>query len=190
MSTQIFPLTPDNRVPKKTKYRTLISESESGREQRRAKWGAPLRQFALEFRNRAKADADALEAFFEARQGAYDSFYFKNDSEKDAGATNLIEGEVVHAVYANENTSQVAEYPIDAATFKLYEDDVLIDPGDYTLNALTGLVTWVSKPGVGTEITASYDFYYIVRFEGDDIEIERLRVGVYNMKASLQEVRA
>lgn len=189
MSVEVFPLVPDNAVNKKKSFHTLITTGESGREQRRAKWGVPLREIELVFRNRTKTEAETLEDFFDSREGAYDSFYYKPLEEKAQGATYIIENESVHSSYADEDTSQISIYPIDASNFVLYDDGVAIDGADYTLNATTGVVTWITKPATTSVITASYDYYIPVRFDDDDLDIQRLRIGIYNMKIVLKEVR-
>ena len=42
---------------------------------------------------------------------------------------------------------------------------------DFTVDVLTGLVTFVSAPGNGTLITAGFEFDVPVRFDIDQVEI-------------------
>lgn len=76
-----FPLTPDFPVVETKKYSTLVSESESGVEQRRSKWSLPLREFDLSFSNREQADYDSLISFHDTMLGAFGTFNFNNPND-------------------------------------------------------------------------------------------------------------
>ena len=183
MSTQVFSLTADNKVGKKKSYQTLVSEAESGKEQRRSKWNSPLRTFNLVFTNRPKSEVQTLEAFFDARKGAYDSFYFKNPDD------NPITTEQVTGNYQQENTNNLLKFPVISGSVTLYRNGTLISSSDYAVNLTTGQISWVNKPTSGSVITADYQFYYIVRFDDDDLDIQRIVFEVYSFNLKFKEVR-
>ena len=76
-----FPLTPDFVFKQGTKFNTVVSEFESGVEQRRAKWSGDLKEFDCMFNNRIKSDFTTLQSFFEAREGKLDTFDFVNPED-------------------------------------------------------------------------------------------------------------
>lgn len=64
------------RVEESITFRTLITQFESGKEQRRSK-GTPRRSWNLRYRKNA-SDASDLWSFYVARRGAYESFEWLN----------------------------------------------------------------------------------------------------------------
>lgn len=58
-----------------SKWNTVIDSVFSGREQRRNMWTAPQKRWALQFSVR-QVDAEAIMAFFDARKGSYEAFYW------------------------------------------------------------------------------------------------------------------
>lgn len=56
-------------------YKTIIDESFSGNEQRRAQWRKPRRRWTFQFQKTPKA-GKKFRRFFEARRGRYEAFKF------------------------------------------------------------------------------------------------------------------
>ena len=73
-----FPTSPiAQRVqPMEAQWRTLVSQFESGYEQRRAIWSKKKRIFTLEYDLLHSQDRDLLYTFWQSCQGAYASFSF------------------------------------------------------------------------------------------------------------------
>ena len=71
-------LKPDFTFVKKGNYKTIISEFENGVEQRRPRWGATLREWQLQFRNRSASDVSTIQTLFDTKLGAYASFTWTN----------------------------------------------------------------------------------------------------------------
>ena len=93
MAVFTWPCDPAN-VQESIHYRTLITEFESGKEQRRSK-GTPRRRWSLKFR-KDQVDADAIWSFYVARKGAYQAFTW----------TNPVDG-VTHRVrFADDNLTR------------------------------------------------------------------------------------
>jgi len=68
-------------IPQKTfeygsEYKTNISTFGGGKEQRRKKYSSGRGIFHLSFPTCPNADAEAILSFFDARYGAYESFYW------------------------------------------------------------------------------------------------------------------
>lgn len=73
-----FTLAPDYTFTKETNYKTLVSQFESGVEQRRSKWTAPVRTWKLQYKNRDATDLGTIQTLFDAKLGAYQSFTWTN----------------------------------------------------------------------------------------------------------------
>jgi len=104
-----FPIQPDFPVEESFVQNTLISNYENGVEQRRSRFGTPLREFALCFRNRKIAEFCCLRDFFNSKQGALCTFSFQNPNDsccynvrfkEDKLSTQLIS----YRIYSMETT--------------------------------------------------------------------------------------
>lgn len=75
---ETFPSTPTPQYPLEvtSEFKTLKSDFETGREQRRSIWTFPRRQIKLSFDVLKQADIDTLWNFYQARKGGYEPFYF------------------------------------------------------------------------------------------------------------------
>ena len=74
----LFPSGPRLKYPLtiESSYRTLVSNFETGEEQRRKLWAFPKRRVQLAYDAITQSDMDELWEFYCARSGAYESFYF------------------------------------------------------------------------------------------------------------------
>lgn len=61
-----------------SEWRTNVSTFGEGKEQRRKKYSASVKIFHWESPTCPVADADAIQAFFDARYGSYGAFYWVN----------------------------------------------------------------------------------------------------------------
>lgn len=80
MPIQTFTWTPNFPLKKTAHFKTLISSGELGKERRRSK-ASLLPTYDLTFLRLKTADADALFAFYLARKGAYEAFYWTPPGE-------------------------------------------------------------------------------------------------------------
>lgn len=181
----VFPLVPDFVFEPSDTFRTLISEMESGKEQRRAMWSAGLAQFIVRKRFVSTASIQTLRSFFKARQGAYDLFWFDNPDDNQAADEAVGTGDGAATVF------NLAKYPVQtgaASTFKV--DGV---PASATLSNdnvnFRGKVTFAAPPANGAAITGTYKFYYAVRFLEDILLRALTQFGLYEFEVKLQEVR-
>lgn len=76
-----FTYVPDFVLEETAEYKTLISEFESGVEQRRRKWANPRRKWTLRFHSRSKSEMSAVLDFFKAKYGAFLSFTWTNPND-------------------------------------------------------------------------------------------------------------
>ena len=181
----VFPLTPDFVFEPGDKFRTLISEMESGKEQRRAMWSSGLAQFLVRKQFVSTANIQSLRSFFKARQGAYDLFWFDNPDDNQVTDEAIGIGNGVATVF------NLAKYPAQtgaASTFKVDGTPVSETLSNDNVN-FRGKVTFAVAPASGTAITGTYKFYYVVRFMEDILVRALTQFGLYEFEAKLHEVR-
>ena len=182
----VFPLVPDFVFEQGDRHRTLITEMESGKEQRRAIWPGGLAEFVVRKRFVSKADIVVLRSFFNARQGAFDSFWFDNPDDHQATGESIGTGD------GATTTFNLAKYPVKTAggTFTLYEGGV---PKTGSLSNddvnFVSKATFDAAPANGAALTADYQFYYIVRFLEDLFVRDLVAYQLYDVTTRLQEVR-
>ena len=86
-----YTFTPDFVLEEEIEYKTLITEFESGVEQRRKKWGSPRRSWRLQYKNRTKAEMEDVKNFFISKSGAYGSFTWENPNDSTEYTVRFVE---------------------------------------------------------------------------------------------------
>ena len=181
----VFPLVPDFVFEPGDKFRTLISEMESGKEQRRAMWSTGLAQFLVRKQFVSTANIQSLRSFFKARQVAYDLFWFDNPDD------NQITDEVIGTGDGTTTVFNLAKYPVQTgytSIFKVNGTPVSATLSNDNVN-FRGKVTFAAAPAAGTGLLGTYRFYYVVRFMEDILVRALTQFGLYEFDAKLQEVR-
>ena len=124
-----------------------------------------------------------FEDFWAARFGGYEPFLYK---AQGAGAAAMADAFVAAA--GQTDFTATRRY-VDTATLVVRKNGVLQTAGvhyaveneagaAYALGASTKLVVaFAAAPGAGANVTLAYDFYYPVRFEGDELDDLDLEVG-------------
>ena len=62
-------------------YKTLVTDFESGKEKRYKRWNSPKRIFKVSLVGKSDTIMNAVWAFYKAREGRYDPFYFVNPAD-------------------------------------------------------------------------------------------------------------
>lgn len=155
-------------------YSTDIVITHGGYEQRNANWAQARARYNVAHGVKSQAQLDALIAFFRARKGRADGFRFKDWSDYQATGQLIGTGdgaETEFQLVKSYESGSVTETrtitkPV-AGTVGIYFDEVLVDGGDYSVDAASGLVTFVSPPDEDVAITADFEFDVPVRFDTD-----------------------
>lgn len=84
-------LSPDYVYEEKVNFKTLVTEFESGYEQRRAKWATPLRRFKLLYKARTSTDFGTIKSLFIEKLGAYDTFTWTNPNDSTTYTCRFVE---------------------------------------------------------------------------------------------------
>lgn len=166
-------------------FATAMRVAGSGYEGRSIAWNTPLRKWKLpghiiESQNKMQY----LISFFMLRSGPAYSWLFKDWEDYTVSANG--EGDLPDGDGATVNF-QLTKYYVESilpitrlitkprsGTVRIYTDTVLKTEGvDYTINYLTGLLTFAFAPGSGIKTYWVGEFYYQTRF---DIDIPQIRL--------------
>lgn len=183
-------------------FHTTVFSADSGEEQRNSKWAQVRGEWDVGYGLMQKFDDGVIEAsveelgqFFYPKRGRAHSFRFKAWDDFDIGnqASPLAtaqqiglgdDAQTVFPIFKRYTSGGINfdrfVYLIVAGTISVYLDGVLqTDPGDYTVNLLTGDITMGTPPastggtGPGSEellaVTTQFDNH--VRFDTDHLQI-------------------
>ncbi len=160
----------------------------NGFEERNTPWAHSRRRYDAGMAMRNLDDVEALIAFFEARRGQMYGFRWKDWA--DYKSCNASSGPHFDDVVIGTGDGSQTDFQLT----RLYESGghtysrpiakpvagtVLAglsgvpqqDGTDFTVDVTTGLVSFVTPPAVGQDITAGFEFDVPVRFDTDRINI-------------------
>lgn len=157
-------------------FRTAVDEMGGGRRVTQKLHGAGelVARGTLLFPNPGGAYSD-FTAFWAARFGAFEAFLYRAQ-DKDAAA--MVDGA---AASAGQVDFEASRRYVDVALLEVRKGGVLQtltthytlengSGGAYVLGTSPRLVVhFLAAPGAGVDVELSYDFYYPVRFDGDDL---------------------
>jgi len=144
----------------------------NGQERRLQNRSVAIHAYVWSFTNTTLALEASLKAFWFDRRGDFKAWLLKDWSDYSgtlqvigAGTGALTTFQIIKTYSAGSNPYQRTIRHIKAGTLSVYVDGALV-PSGYTVSD-TGLITFSAAPGSGDIVTASYNFYVPVRFEGD-----------------------
>jgi uncharacterized protein (TIGR02217 family) len=146
----------------------------SGQERRLQNRSVAVHTYQWSYKNTSIAIEAQLKAFWFDRRGDFKSWLLKDWSDFSGtlepiglGTGSLADFQLIKTYTAGVNPYQRTIRHLKAGTLAVYVDGVLKTlTTHYTVNS-TGLVHFVAAPANGTVITATYEYYVPVRFEGD-----------------------
>jgi uncharacterized protein (TIGR02217 family) len=161
--------------------RVEIIRLASGHEQRNARWSRSRRRYAISTGIKSLADLHKLLVFFEERRGPMHAFRFADPLDFSSGgpgaAVTALDREIGmgDGVTVAFQLSLSQDRPITkpvAGTVRIAVGGVEIaSPADFTVDALTGIVTLTVPPGAGVPVTAGFEFHVPVRFENTQLAV-------------------
>jgi uncharacterized protein (TIGR02217 family) len=185
MSNAIFPTFPGLSwgITKAPEWSTSIQQAVSGKEVRMANRQRPIWRFSLSYELLRGASAyneyQRLVAFYNARQGAFDSFLLADDSDKTAIAQPIGTGDGVKKAFRLVHAIDTYTEPVGYAPAPTFYVNG-IQNTQFTCDGET--VTFTFPPAVGAVVTWSGLFYYRVRFEKDTMEFEQFMKDFWQLK--------
>lgn len=182
-------------------FKTDVSQSIGGNEQRRARWEAPLRKYTLPFNNKYLTSLKKIIQFFYEHKGQYDSFYFYDPTSRFAWTiTNEYKiGDPVTQIH-------LPFRPVINATVKpltlLVSNDIslfnvtvrvnnVIKPNvKMEIDPILGLINFIANAPLRSDtITVEFDHLVRVRFANDLAEFTESTYNVGSCSVELVEVR-
>lgn len=177
-------------------YVTDIVASSNGFEQRNVSWEQARARYNVAHGVKTKTQLDTLIAFFRARKGKAHGFRFKDWTDYQATAEALGTGNGVQTQfqlvkrYVSGMVTELRSIkkPV-SGTVQVYKAGVLQASG-LSVDAATGLVTFMVAPPVGQAVTASFQFDVPVRFDTDRLAASLDAYGIHSwLDIPLVEVR-
>ena len=160
----------------------------SGAEERNSRWANSRRRYDAGYGIKSLADMQAVLAFFEERRGRFHSFLWRDGLDYTSSVPEVSVSPTDQSLGTGDGTitqfqlmkryggsfdphDRAITKPV-AASLRVALDGVEISTSLYSLNDLTGIVTFDTAPGAGVAITAGFEFDIPVRFENDHLNIE------------------
>lgn len=162
-------------------FKTRIQESVSGRESRAALMAYPLWSFKVSYEYLSPVDLTALGGFFLARKGQADSFLFD-----DINDNFVIDQPIGTGDGSNKYFQLVRSFGgfIEPCE-NLNGSPILIADGEfappYSVSS-TGLVTFVTAPAVGVQLSWTGGYYFRCRFLQDSSEFAEFLKQFFELK--------
>ena len=166
--------------------RTQIVEMASGDEERNGSWADSRRRYDASYGIRKADDLAAVTAFFEARRGRLYGFRWKDWADYKSGLPSASPAAIDQPIGTGNGMAtsfqQVKLYtsgaqswtrtitkPV-AGTVALALNGVPQITG-WTVNTITGVLTFASAPAASVAITAGFEFDVPVRFDTDTLDV-------------------
>lgn len=166
-------------------YATDIVETVAGYEQRNANWAAARARYNVAHGVRTQAQLDELIAFFRARKGKAHGFRFKDWTDYKVVAQVIGTGNGSQTAFQLVKTytsggvteTRTIAKPV-AGTLSVYKDGVLQGSG-FSLNTVTGMLTFSVAPANTVVVSADFEFDVPVRFDTDRLSASLETYGVH-----------
>lgn len=188
MSNNIFPTMPGLtwNVIKTPQWKTGVQTSVSGKELRTAYRSRPIWRFSMGYEvlrgGNGFTELQQMIAFYNLRQGAFDSFLLLDDSDKTATTQQFGTGDGTTKTFPLLHAIQGWVEPIGyCASPQVYVAGVLKTlTTHYTTDGAS--VTFVTAPTSGQALTWTGTFYYRVRFEKDMLDFDQFLKDLWQLK--------
>lgn len=168
--------------------RTEVVRLSNGFEERNTPWAHSRRRYEAGVGLRTLDDVETLIAFFEARNGRMHGFRWKDWSDyRSAPPSQPVSptdqmigtGDGVRTEFRLTKTYRSGEQsyvrqidkPVAGTVVAAVARDPKVEGSEFTVDALTGVLTFAVPPDIGVLVHAGYEFDVPVRFDTDQIMI-------------------
>jgi uncharacterized protein (TIGR02217 family) len=164
---------------------TDIVTLDNGAEERNSRWAHARRRYNAGYGVKSRADMQTVLAFFEERRGRFHAFLWRDGldfSSSPGGEPSPTDQVLGQGDGINKRFQLTKTYGVDfdpyvrpitkpvAASVRVAVDGM--ETADFTVDALTGMVTLGEAPAAGKAVTAGFLFDVPVRFDTDRLDIE------------------
>ncbi len=168
-------------------WRTDVVRLAAGHEKRNARWSRPRRAYDVGTGVKSLADLAELVAFFEARGGRLHAFRFADPLDSSSAVPGAEPapndqpfgtGDGATTVFQLRKGARDITKPRTGAV-RVAVDGAEVAPSAFSVDALTGLVTFAVAPSDGAALAAGFRFDVPVRFDTDTLQVslESFRAG-------------
>jgi uncharacterized protein (TIGR02217 family) len=202
MSTTVLPSLPGLTYPlkRKTMFSNQTQENVSGKEVRIAYWSTPRYSWNLNYSALRQgqlvgtwAEYAQLESFFENMLGGFDSFLYTDADDYQAVNQTLGISDGVLLDYPLVRKFGTALAPVLAPnldqTFTLYLNGTAADSSGYLVTPWgtstgtgPGHLLLSAAPTDGVVLSASFQYYFPVRWNDDAMDFEKFLVNCYGLQ--------
>lgn len=188
MSNAIFPTFPGLAwsVYKTPEWSTSAQRAVSGKEIRMANRARPVWLFSLSYEILRGASVlheyQTLLAFYNARQGSFDSFLFNDTSDNTATAQVIGTGNGTQTTWTLTHQIDTWSEPVGGANplgLKVFVNGTDVNGA---FNLVGNTVVLNTPPPAASTITWSGQFYYRMRFDKDTMEFEQFMRDFWALK--------
>lgn len=159
----------------------------SGREERNSRWLHSRRRYNAGYGVKSRADMAAVLAFFEERRGRFHAFLWRDGLDYSSNGTDVPgmldqmvgtgDGVRVSFALTKRYGANFDPYlrPITkpvAGSVVMAVAGVAVPATDFSVDALSGVVTFDVAPALGVAVTAGFLFDVPVRFDIDRLDVE------------------
>lgn len=159
------------------KFKTTVMSLASGYEKRNIDWSKVRHEYDVSYGLKTQAELEEIREFFYARKGKAYGFLFKDWADyklaQSIGSTNG--SQAAFQIFKRYDDS-AALYDrnltkIKASGFQISVGATVLGPGNFTLNATTGIVTLDNSFATTTaqSVVVTCEFYVPVRFDTDHL---------------------
>lgn len=156
-------------------YATDVIVTAGGYEQRNANWAQARARYNVSHGVKTAAQLQQLIAFFRARKGRAYGFRFKDWSDYEAAGELIATGDgssrefpLVKA-YHSGGVSEIRRITKPVAGSVSVTLDGVAQPGGWSVDTATGVITFDSAPASSAAIRADFQFDVPVRFDTDQL---------------------
>lgn len=161
-------------------------ESASGRRRAMTYQALPGWTFTLTFPGLTSEEKDDLFAFFARAKGSLTPFYYKDaENYKCENVVLAKNADGSYQLVANMHGQQEPVYYAD--NLHVYVDGV--EQGDTSYKLDRGAVVFTNAPADTAKVTASYEYYWYVKFAESKLQIKQRFDNIFQGSLSLEVVR-
>lgn len=190
MSNAVLPSLPGLawNVQRKPQWATVVKTSVSGREFRSAQQSYPLRRYKLTYEflraGSAAPELQQMEAFFNARQGSWDSWLYSDPDDNTATAQAFGAGDgATLSFQLVRSFGGYLEPVLDLnGAPQIFKAGVLQTAGTHYSISATGLVTFTAAPAAAAALTWTGTYYWRCRFLQDALETTQFMRQLWDLK--------
>jgi len=182
MSSDVYPVLPGltYTVHRQPTWKTQIQTSISGRETRIRRWLFPKYQYSLAYEflreTTPLTEFSTLLGFFNEHGGSFDTWLFDDVDDNSIANQQIGVGDGTDKTFQLVRSFGGFVDPVTApnAVSAVYINGVLQASG-WSVDSSTGILTFVTAPGAGLSIAATFTFYWRCRFVDDQIDFEKFQ---------------